>query len=51
LELVVEFGAVELERVDAARAFFRHRTSISQKHAHRVAQTNTGLRSYFWTSG
>jgi hypothetical protein len=36
LQLVVVFGAVELERVDAARAFFGIEPALRQKHAHRV---------------
>jgi hypothetical protein len=36
LQLVVVFGAVELERVDAARAFFGIEPAFRQKHAHRV---------------
>jgi hypothetical protein len=36
LQLVVVFGAVELERVDAARAFLGIEPAFRQKHAHRV---------------
>jgi hypothetical protein len=36
LQLVVVFGTVELERVDAARAFFGIEPAFRQKHAHRV---------------
>jgi hypothetical protein len=36
LQLVVVLGAVELERVDAARAFFGIEPAFRQKHAHRV---------------
>ena len=36
LQLVVVFGAIELERVDAARAFFGIEPAFRQKHAHCV---------------
>jgi hypothetical protein len=36
LQLVVVFGALELERVDPGRAFVRIEPALGQKHAHCV---------------